>query len=95
IAITGSDNFRADHLDVARDPDQLRAYVTDTASGSETRIARVQSPPGQRLGSMSLEWLDAPEARSGRAIVDPFRPERVIWWANRDGTRAALWINDA
>ncbi|MCB1634154.1 MAG: hypothetical protein KDI51_06150 [Xanthomonadales bacterium] len=95
IAITGSDNFRADHLDVARDPDQLRAYVTDTASGSETRIARVQSPPGQRLGGMSLDWLDAPEARSGRAIVDPFRPERVIWWANRDGTRAALWINDA
>jgi hypothetical protein len=94
IQLSGSSTFRADYLDIARDPEQLRAYVTDSAASGETRIARVRTPPGLRHGALSHDWLAAPEPRPGRAIVDPFRPQRVLWWANRLTGPPALWIND-
>lgn len=95
LSLTGSANFRADFLEIAHDPTQLRAYVSDSASNGEIRFARVHSAPGSRNGSMSFEWIDPPEPRAGRVMVDPHRPDRILWWANGGSGPAALWVNDA
>jgi hypothetical protein len=94
VQLLGSTSFRADYLDIARDAEQLRAYVTDSAGSGESWIARVRSAPGIRHGLLEHDWLAAPEPRPGRAIVDPFRPQRVLWWSNQQTGPPALWVND-
>jgi hypothetical protein len=56
--------------------------VADTAQEGSPQV------PAPMIGAsptrpLSHDWLAAPEPRPGRAIVAPFRAQRVPWWANR------------